>query len=106
MDASEDVYAGALQLFEPDPEAIFTLEEVEAFAHVPRHTILVYFKYGMVPLASDPEEGYRFNSHALRALRRIDYLHNQCGINLAGTRMIMELLDRVERLEAELRARR
>ncbi len=106
MDISEGVYTEAMQLFEPDPDAIFTLEEVEGLAHVPRHTILVYFKEGMVRLASDPEEGYRFDSHALRALRRIDYLHNQCGVNLAGTRMIMELLDRVERLEAELRARR
>ncbi len=106
MDVSERVFTDALQLFEPDPEAVFTLEEVEGLAHVPRHTILVYFKNGMVPLASDPEEGYRFNCHAIRALRRIDYLHNQCGINLTGTRMIMELLDRLERLETEMRARR
>ncbi len=106
MEISEDVFAEALQLFEPDPDAIFTLDEVEGFAHVPRHTILVYFKNGMVPLASDPEAGYFFKGEAIRALRRIDYLHNQCGINLAGTRMIMELLDRVERLEAEMRARR
>ncbi len=106
MDVSERVYAEALQLFEPDPNAVFTLDEVEGLAHIPRHAILVYFKNGMIPLASDPEVGYIFNCQAIRALRRIDYLHNQCGINLAGTRMIMELLDRVEQLEAEMRARR
>lgn len=106
MDVSDGVFSEAMQLFEPDPDAIFTLEEVEGLAHVSRHTILVYFKQGMIPLAADPDTGYLFNSHAVRALRRIDYLHNQCGINLAGTRMIMELLDRVERLEMEVRARR
>ncbi len=103
---SEEAFAQALQLFEPDPDALFSLEEVEELVHVPRHTILIYFKNGMVPLAGEPEAGYTFNSHALRALRRIDYLHNQCGINLTGTRMIMELLDRVERLEMEMRSRR
>ena len=106
MDVSEGVFTDALQLFEPDPDAVFSLEEVEGLAHIPRHTILVYFKYGMIPLATDPEEGYFFSCQAIRALRRIDYLHNQCGINLTGTRMIMELLDRVERLEAEVRTRR
>ncbi len=106
MDISEGAFAEALQLFEPDPDAVFTLDEVEGLAHVPRHTILVYFKNGMVSLARDPEEGYVFDCQAVRALRRIDYLHNQCGINLTGTRMIMELLDRVERLEVEMRARR
>ncbi len=106
MTLSDEIFSEALQLFEPDPNAIFTLEEVEGLAHIPRHTILVYFKNGMISLAGEPDAGYRFTCEAVRALRRIDYLHNQCGINLTGTRMIMDLLDRVERLEAEVRARR
>jgi hypothetical protein len=37
-----------LELFEPAPEIISSIEEVARLAHVPRRLIAVYFRYGLV----------------------------------------------------------
>jgi hypothetical protein len=43
MKLSEEITCQALQLFEPDPEAVYTLEVAERLAHVPRRLIAVYY---------------------------------------------------------------
>ena len=42
----------------------------------------------------------------MHTLRRIDYLRSTCETNISGLRLILDLLDQVERLQTELRARR
>src|SRR5712672_3629956 len=37
-----------LQLFELDPQAVYTIEETAHLANVPRHRIAIYYKYGLV----------------------------------------------------------
>lgn len=97
----------AVQRFEPRPDAVYTLETAARLAHVTRRTILVYSRHGLISPAMDPREaGYYFGNEAIRALQRIEYLRNDCGINLRGTRIILELMDEVERLQNELRFRR
>ena len=97
----------AVQRFEPRPDAVYTLETAAHLAHVTRRAILVYYNHGLVSPARDPQEaGYYFNDKAIRALQHIAFLRNNCGINLRGTRIIMELIDEVERLRNELRFRR
>jgi DNA-binding transcriptional MerR regulator len=91
----------ALQLFEPDPGAVYSLTAAAHLAHVPRRTILIYCKHGLVTPASDPGSGgYYFNTEAIRALRRIQSLRAVCGDDLAGIRMILDLTDEVYRLRA------
>ena len=93
----------ALQLFEPDPRTAYTIEMTAHLVGVPRHTILVYCKYGLVSPVVDPAcGGYYFNDEAIRVLRRVEYLRASCGVNLAGIKMILELINRVERLESEV----
>lgn len=96
-----------LQLFEPDPDAVYTLEVAERLAHVPRRLIAIYYKHGLVSPVGDPEDGgFCFNDEGIRALRRIEYLHTVCGINLIGVKMIVTLTDEAERLRAETRFHR
>jgi DNA-binding transcriptional MerR regulator len=96
-----------VQRFEPRPDAVYTLETAAHLAQVTRRAILVYYNHGLVSPAMDPQEaGYYFNNEAIRALQRIEFLRNDCGINLRGTRIIMQLIDEVKRLENELRFRR
>jgi DNA-binding transcriptional MerR regulator len=93
----------AIQLLEPDPEAVYTIEAVEQLVNIPRRTILIYYKHGLVSPVVDPAcGGYYFNDEAIRALRRIEYLRQVCGINMPGIRMILDLMNEVERLRAEL----
>ena len=104
MNITEEVTVRDLQLFEPDPEAVYTIEAAANLTHVGRHRVLVYYKQGLVsPVASPECGGYYFNDEGVRTLRRIEHLHSDQGINLAGTRMILELQNEVERLRKELR---
>jgi DNA-binding transcriptional MerR regulator len=71
---------------------------------MPRHTILVYCKHGLVSPVVDPAcGGYYFNDEAIRLLRRIHYLRTACGINFAGIKMILNLMNDVECLQSEVR---
>ena len=99
---SEPQYA--LQLFEPDPQTVYTIEATAHLVDVPRRMVLVYCKLGFVSPVVDPGcGGYYFNDEAIRILRRIEYLRNVCGINLSGIKMILDLVNEAERLRAEVR---
>jgi DNA-binding transcriptional MerR regulator len=91
----------ALQAFEPETNTVYTLEAVEHIAHVPRRTILRYYKHGLVSPALDPNDGgYCFDGETIRTLQRIEHLRAHCGMNLAGVKMILDLMSEVERLRS------
>jgi DNA-binding transcriptional MerR regulator len=93
----------ALQLFEPNPHTIYSIDAAARLANVPRHSILVYYKHGLIePIVGD-EGAYYFDEGALRLLRRVDYLHSECGINFQGVKMVLDLMNEVERLQVENR---
>jgi DNA-binding transcriptional MerR regulator len=104
MNLPTEFPARAVQLFEPDPNAVYTIEATEHMAHMPRRLIAIYCKHGLVSPVVDPDcGGYYFNDEAIRILRRIDYLRTVCGINLVGIKMILHLMNDVEHLRAEAR---
>ena len=92
-----------LQLFEPSPDAIYTIEAAARRANVPRHAILVYCKYRLVQRAEGTSpHGYYFSGDAIRTLRRIEALRSICGQNFAGIRIILELTTTLERMRSEI----
>ena len=92
-----------LQLFEPSPDAIYTIEAAARMANVPRHTILVYCKYKLLQRAEGTiPHGYYFSGDAIRSLRRIEALRSICGKNFAGIRVILELTTTLERMQSEI----
>ena len=94
-----------IQLFEPPPDAVYTIEATAHLVDMPRRTILVYCKHGLVSPAIEPAaSGYYFDRNAIRALRRIDALRVLCGDDLTGIKMILDLMSEVERLHSELRS--
>jgi len=93
----------ALQPFEPDASSVYPIETVATLVQVPRRHIVVYFKYGLVSPAIDPAYGgWWFDDEAIRALRRIEYLRADCGINLTGIKLIMDLTKELEMLRQEI----
>ena len=95
----------ALQLFEPPTDAVYTIEATAHLVDMSRRTILVYCKHGLVSPAMEPaDSGYYFDSNGIRALRRIDALRTLCGDDLIGIKMILDLMNEVERLHSEVRS--
>src|SRR6267143_376017 len=100
MNIADDFPAETIQLLVPDPDALYPIEEAAEIVHVPRRTILLYHKNGLLPPAVDSEGGgYYFDLRAIRRLRLIYHLDSVCGVNTTGIRIIVDLMNRVERLE-------
>ncbi len=96
--------AYAVQVFEPDPDAVYTIEAASHITRIPRHTIAVYCRHGLVTPVVDPERGgWFFDDSAIRTLRRIECLRREHGANLSAIGLIFDLLRRVEKLQQELR---
>jgi hypothetical protein len=95
----------AVQTFDPDPAAVYSIETAAQLANVPRRMILVYCKHGlMAPIADPLIWGYWFTADAIRTLRRIQALRTTCGDDLPGIAMILDLLNEVQTLRAQIRA--
>jgi DNA-binding transcriptional MerR regulator len=92
-----------IQVFEPNPDAVYTIDLTARLAAVPRHTILVYCKHGLVRPVTDEQGAYHFNDDAIRILRQVEHLRVSCGLNLAGIKVALDLLHEVERLQTEIR---
>jgi DNA-binding transcriptional MerR regulator len=88
-----------LPLYDPDEQATYTLETVAEITGVSSQAILHYQEHGLLGASG-------FDDEAVHTLRRIDYLRSTCETNISGLRLILDLLEKVEQLQTELRARR
>jgi DNA-binding transcriptional MerR regulator len=93
-----------IQLFEPPPGAVYTIEATSRLVNVSRRTILVYCKHRLLsPATGTADYGYYFDRDAIYALRRIEALRTVCGEDFAGIRIILELTAALERLRSDIR---
>ncbi len=94
----------SLAFFSPDAGALHSIGELAHITQVPRHTIAIYCRWGLLTPVGDPDtQGWFFDTEAIRVLQRIEYLRHDRGVNLAGIRVVLELAAEVERLREELR---
>jgi len=92
-----------LPLYEPDADATYRLEIVAQLTGISSQTILHYQESGLIQPHGAPDE---FDDEALHTLRRIEHLRTTCEANLSGLKLILSLMDQIELLQSELRARR
>ena|SRR5689334_7157476 len=95
----------AIQLFEPGPGIVYSIEDASLLGHVSRRQILIYCKQGLIsPVAAPEVVGYWFDGEALRTLKRIEELRALCDEPLAGVGLILDLMREVQRLRHEMRS--
>ncbi len=96
-----------LQVNEPTPGVVYSLDAVVHLTGVSRRSILVYCKTGLLSPAGDPQQGeFSFDDEAIYRIRRVEHLREVHGVNLAGIRMIFDLMKELQRLENEMRFHR
>ncbi|MEN6335853.1 MAG: MerR family transcriptional regulator [Phycisphaerales bacterium] len=94
----------AMELFEPKPNVLYSLDATAVLAGVPRRSIVIYCRAGLVrPVVQPPYGAMEFTEEAIYALRRIERLRTVQGLDLASIKVLLDLLDEVERLRAEVR---
>ncbi len=96
----------ALRIFEPDPDAVYSIEITERLTQIPRRTIAVYVKHRLISPMVEQGGGMFFDEEAIRLLRRIEQLRTSYSVNLPGIKMILGLLEELEQRQVELRFRR
>jgi MerR family transcriptional regulator/heat shock protein HspR len=82
--------------------ASYPIDLAARLAEMPRHRVLVCCKHGFVLPIIDPEDGrYYFDAASIRVLQRIEYLHTACGVNFTGIRIILSLVEELERVRPQ-----
>ena len=95
---------GNVEVHEPGPGMVYSLEGVVHLTGASRRSVLVYCKSGLVRTLGDGEKDPMvFDDEAIYTIRRIEFLRTERGINLEGVRMIFELNRELRRLQEELR---
>lgn len=92
-----------LPLYEPAVDATYQLEIVARITGISEETLLHYQEEGLI---SPEEESGNFTEETLLTLRRIEHLQATYQTSLPGLKLILELLDQIELLQSEIRARR
>lgn len=77
---------------EPDDSASYSLEVVARITGISSQTIVRYQESGLIR----PDH---YDDETVRTLRRIEHLQSTCGVNEAGLRLILGLMEEVERLK-------
>lgn len=93
-----------MEVHEPQPGVVYSLEGVMHLTGASRRSVLVYCRAGLVrPRGDGEKEPMVFDDEAVYTIRRIEFLRTERGINLEGVRMIFELNRELRRLQEELR---
>jgi len=88
---------------DPGDQPAYTLDIVAELTGVSTKTILHYQEQGLIHPAGSAGD---FDDETVHTLRRIEHLRLTSEANLTGIKLILELLDEVDRLRTALRARR
>lgn len=95
----------APELFLSNPNVLYSLDAAAHLAGVPRRSILIYCRAGLVqPVLQPPYGVMTFTEEAIHTVRRIEYMRAIYGIaDVSWIKTMFDLLDEVERLRAEVR---
>lgn len=94
----------ALVLFQPEPNILYSLDAAAHLAGVPRRSLLIYCRAGLVqPVLQQPHGAMTFTDEGIYAVRRLEHLRAMHSNDLAWLNTIMDLENEVEHLRAELR---
>ena len=83
-------------------ERTMTLEEVAFCAGTSSPVIQQLVEEELISPVVEDEFGKRFDAAALHRIVKALRIHGHLGVELQSLNLIMQLLDRIERLEAEL----
>jgi len=88
----------------PRPDVFYGLDEAAGLSGVPRRTLLMYCRAGLVrPVYQPPYGVMEFTEEAILAVRRLERLRLEHGLGMAWLQAMAGLLEEVEHLRAELR---
>jgi hypothetical protein len=96
----------AIQPFDPEPNAVYSIDAAAQLAGISRRMIVVYCKHNLISPSVDPALwGYWFTGGAIQRIRQIQGLKSRCQNEIQTLSTILGLLDEVRHLHAVIRDR-
>jgi DNA-binding transcriptional MerR regulator len=94
----------AMELFQPKPNVLYSLDVAAQLAGVPRRSILIYCRAGLVRSILQPPYGIMtFTEEAIHTVRRIEHVRINHSADITLLKTLFDLLEEVEQLRSELR---
>lgn len=90
---------------QPEAGRLYDLATAAAFSKTHPDLIRRYHSAGLIRAEEGERDELFFDDDAIYWLRQIEALHREGGIGQHGLRIIVDLLQEVERLQMELRFR-
>src|SRR5215472_14980368 len=82
----------AIQVFQPDPARVYSIDAVAQITGLPRRDILIFCKHHLVSCLDHPElRGYWFTADAVQTLREIERVRSRCHNELESVATILHL---------------
>ncbi|MFL5767656.1 MAG: heat shock protein transcriptional repressor HspR [Actinomycetota bacterium] len=85
-----------------DDRAVYVISVAAELAGVHPQTLRIYERKGLVTPRRTSGNSRRYSDRDIDLLRRIQELTQEHGVNLAGARMIIDLLSQVEELRGRV----
>jgi chaperone modulatory protein CbpM len=96
----------ALQGILVDESTLLSIEDLCRICAIERSHVLEFVEEGVLEVAAVEAEQWRFRGAALRRARIAVRLQRDLELNLVGVALALDLMDEIERLRREIRARR
>ena len=85
-----------------DERAVYIISVAAELAGVHPQTLRIYERKGLVTPRRTAGNSRRYSDRDIELLRRIQELTQEHGVNLAGARMIIDLLSQLEELQGKV----
>lgn len=97
--------ADGLPVFEGEADAAYTVDILARLSGVSSETILLYHERGLLRQVAPDSPQPCFDDEAVRRLRRLESVRENCALTLAGVCLVSRLLDEIDQLRDQLRHR-
>jgi chaperone modulatory protein CbpM len=96
----------ALQGTLVDESTLITIEDLCRICAIERRHVVEFVEEGVLEVAAIDAEQWRFRGGALRRARIAVRLQRDLELNLVGVALALDLMDEIQQLRREIRARR
>lgn len=91
--------------FHRDDEPIFVISVAARLLQVHPQTLRYYERVGLLKPTRSSGKIRLYSQKEIERLRKIQRLTNELGVNLAGVEIIIDLTERLENLQAQMKKR-
>ena len=81
---------------------VFMISVAAELAHMHPQTLRMYEARGLIEPQRSPRNTRLYSQRDVERLRRIQQMTSEQGLNLAGVETVLEMEERVEKMQAEL----